>query len=113
MPWAWAPEPVSRVAPHNGTRCAGDYIPGGVITVSHVAVPLSIVAGVLLVLAGCAPTSSPSTAATPGLAGPPATQPAVSASPSAPVSPSPSAAVAGASAATVQMTDALRFDPAT
>ena len=68
---------------------------------------LMIAAGLLV--AACVPASPPGTAAT----APPVAPPAAAASPSAAAaSPAPSASAAAA-ATTIQLTDSLKFDPAT
>ena len=75
----------------------------------HASLRVGLIAASLLLLSGCAPSSTPGTPATPALPGTLATPPAAAASPS----PAASPAVAAAVASTVQMTDALTFEPAT
>ncbi|HEY1297548.1 MAG TPA: plastocyanin/azurin family copper-binding protein [Chloroflexota bacterium] len=66
----------------------------------------------VLLLIACAPAAaSGGGRAGPGVSETPASSPTATAPPSAPVSPTPGVSAPGASTNTVQLTDALRFDP--
>lgn len=83
---------------------------------SQVLAPWKLIVLILLLVVGCAPAASTTATPTPGVSAP--AKPAASTAPSqaAAVSASPStspSASSGASPATVQLTDALKFEPAT